>query len=78
MPPLLRITNTFSVVVTTAPGGTRIDPFAFRTGHVTSAYIPGASAPAPLLTSNSTDIVRVRGSSDRANRATVPVPDNPP
>ena len=53
------MTNVRSVVVTTLVLGTNSAGRARRTGHFTVGYMPGASEPSRLATSNSTAIVRV-------------------
>src|ERR1700691_1698400 len=69
----LRITKVRSVVVTTLVLGANSAGCSRRTGHLTLGYMPGASVPSRLRTSNSTGMVRVFGSSAWAMRATVPV-----
>jgi hypothetical protein len=62
-----------SVVLTTLVAGTSKAFSVERIGQFTCEYMPGASTPEEFGTSNSTAIVRVLGSIERAMRATVPV-----
>ena len=73
----MRITKLRSVVVAMAEGRTNIVGRGLVTGQMTSANIPGASRLSGLLTSSSTGIVRVFGSSAWLIRCTMPLKVSP-
>ena len=76
-PSRTRTQNRFSFVRATAEAGTNSVGCARRTGHSTSAYMPGARCPEELVTSSSTGIVRVFTSRESGIRAMVPVNFSP-